>query len=170
MAAIICVLLIIATFFIKPLQKSPINWAVYGLFTLSFAHLWAFLCCWDKSRYLYFVLVMLTAIAVSYAIYAFISNYYMSTIGSLLVAFAAAAVVLIGFVVFSKMNHFYLWLIFAAVVIFGFYIAYDVRRMLRYSLMDSSEKDPVSGAVSIWAEGCLVFCRLGELVGNIFRK
>ena len=30
--------------------------------------------------------------------------------------------------------------------------------------------EPVSGAVRIWIESFLVFCRLGELIGRMFHK
>lgn len=169
-AAILCVLLIIITLFLKITQKFPINWVIYILFTLSFAHLCAFLSCWDKSRLFYFALWLMTAITFALFIYAFCSNYYMETIPTILIVFGSAAAVLVAFIVFTQMSVFLLILVFVPVSIFGVYLAYDTRRSVRNSLFDTEEEDPVSGAVRIWIETVLVFCRLGELIGNMFHK
>ncbi len=169
-AAILVLILILAAFFVPATKKFPINWVVYILFVLCFAHLMAFLCCWDSSRYLYFALWVFTAITVAYAGYGLVANYYMSTITSLLLALAAGGVVLTAFIVFSSLNFLWLVLVFVVVIVIAFYLAYDVRKMLRNNIYDSREEDPVSGAVRVWAEGSLVFCRLGELVGDLFHQ
>ena len=169
-AAILCVILILVTLFLKITQKFPINWVVYIIFTLAFAHLCAFLSCWDETRLFYYGLWVLTAITFALAVYAFCSNYYMETIPTILIVFASASLVLVGFIVFTEMSVFLLILVFVPVAVFGVYLAYDTRRSVRNSLFDTEDEDPVSGAVRIWIETVLVFCRLGELVGNMFHK
>ena len=76
-AAVICVILILLTLFMPFVRKFPINFVIYLLFTLAFAHLCAFLSCWDTSRLFYYGLWVLTAICVALAIYAQCTNYYM---------------------------------------------------------------------------------------------
>ena len=73
---IVCGLLILVTLFIVQIRKFPINWVVYILFTISFAILWGYLCCVDKSRLVYYTLWLLTAITVALFLYAFMSSYY----------------------------------------------------------------------------------------------
>ncbi len=169
-AGIICILLILATLFVPVLKKFPINWVVYILFTLAFMHLCAFLSCWDHTRLFYYGLWLLTAITIGLFLYAYCSTYYMETIPTMLVAFGSSALVLVAFIVFTDMNVFLLILVFVPVAVFGVYLAYDIRTSVRNNLFDSEDEDPVSGAVRIWIETILVFCRLGELVGGMFRK
>lgn len=167
-AAILCVLLILATLFVKALRRHPINWAIYGLFTLSFAHLCAFLSCWDSTRLFYYALWILTAITVTLALYSLVSSFYTDNMTALILVFGSGAIVLAWFVAFSEIPVFQLILVFVPVAIFGLYLAYNLRKTVRNSLFDHSEEDPVSGAVRIWIESVLVVCRLGELVGKMF--
>lgn len=169
-AGIIAGLLILATFFVAAVRRFPINWAIYALFTLAFAHLWAFLCCLDKSRNLYFALWLLTAIAVGFALYSLSATYYMQATESVLVVLGTGFVVLLAFLAFTQLDFFLLILVFVPVCIFGIYLALDLRTMLRHNLYETEEEDAVAGAVRIWIESVLVFCRLAELVGSAFHK
>lgn len=169
-AGIMAALLILATFFVSAVRRFPINWAIYFLFTLAFAHFWAFLCCLDKSLLLYFALVLLTAIALGFALYSITATYYMQTTESALVVLGSSMPVLLAFLAFTDMDFFLLILVYIAVVIFGVYLALDLRTMLKHNLYDVAEEDAVAGAVRIWIESVLVFCRLGELTGSMFYK
>ena len=169
-AGIICAILVLATLFVSAVKKFPVNWAVYSIFTLCFAHLCAFLSCWDESRLFYYALWIMTVIAIALAIYAFCSNYYMENITTLLIVIGAGSLVLVSFIVFSEISVFKLILVFVPVMIFGVYLAYDLRTSVRNSLFDHDDEDPVSGAVRIWIETVLVFCRFGELTGKMFHK
>ena len=169
-AGIIAGLLVLATFFVAAVRRFPINWAIYLLFTLAFAHLWAFLCCLDSSRYLYFALWLLTAISVGFALYSISATYYMQATESALVVLGSALPVLLAFLAFTELDFFILILVFIPVVIFGVYLALDLRTMLKHNLYETHEEDAVAGAVRIWIESVLVFCRFGELVGSMFYK
>lgn len=169
-AGIIAGLLVLATFFVSAVRRFPINWAIYFLFTLAFAHFWAFLCCLDSSKLLYFALWLLTAIAVGFALYALTANYYMQATESALVVLGSSIPVFLAFLAFTEMDFFLLILVYIAVVIFGVYLALDLRTMLKHNLYDTNDEDAVAGAVRIWIESVLVFCRLGELFGSMFYK
>ena len=169
-AGIISGLLILATFFVAAVRRFPINWAIYFLFTLTFAHLWAFLCCLDESRFLYYALWLLTAISIGFALYSLTATYYMQTTKSALVVLGSSLPVLLAFLAFTEMDFFLLILVYIPVAIFGVYLALDLRTMLKHNLYDTNEEDAVAGAVRIWIESVLVFCRLGELVGSMFYK
>lgn len=169
-AGVLAGLLVLGSFFVAALRRFPLNWVVYLLFTLAFAHLWAYLCCLDTTHYLYFALWLLAAIALGFALYALSATYYMQTTESALVVLGSAMPVLLAFLAFTDLSHFMLILVFVAVVIFGVYLALDLRTMLKHNLYETHEEDAVAGAVRIWIESVLVFCRLGELVGSAFHK
>ena len=124
----------------------------------------------DNTRLVYFALWLLTVISVSLAIYAFCHDYYMDTFSTLVLVLGSALGVLIGFIICSDLDIFLMILVTVPVVVFGVYLAYDMRTNVRSSLFDHEEEDPVSGAVRIWIETVLVFCRFGELIGKMFTK
>lgn len=70
-AAIICVILILATYFVPALSKPGVNIAIYAIFTICFAYVWGYLCALDYIRnYYLYVLILLLAIAFAFACYA----------------------------------------------------------------------------------------------------
>ena len=140
------------------------------MFTLCFAHLCAFLSCWDSSRLFYYALWVLTVITIALTLYVFLNDTYIDNFTTMLVVIGSGLLVLVGFIVFTEITIFKLILVFVPVVVFGIYLAYDVRTSVRNNIFDSEEEDPVSGAVRIWIETALVFCRLGEMVGKMFHK
>lgn len=165
-AAALVVLLIFIAVLIDAVKRFPINWIIYVLFTLSFAHLAAFLDCLESKRCLYFGLWVLTAIAVAFAIYTFCVESYLHTTEAFVLAFGASSLVLVAFIVFSHLSFFYLILVYLPTSIFGMYMGYNLRSTVRHNLFLHEQDDPVSEAVRIWFESCLVFCRVGELFGN----
>ena len=126
--------------------------------------------CADNSGLVYFSLWLLTIIAIALAIYSFCHDYYMDTFTTLVLVLGSALGVLIGFIICCELDIFLMILITVPIVVFGVYLAYDMRTNVRSSLFDQEEEDPISGAVRIWIETVLVFCRFGELIGKMFTK
>ena len=118
----------------------------------------------------YYSLWLLTIITIGLFLYAFCSNYYMENLTTLLVVLGTSSLVLVGFIAFTNIKIIYLILIFVPVVVIGIYLAYDTRTCVRNNLFEHDNEDPVSGAVRIWVESVLVFCRAGELTGKMFHK
>ena len=69
-AAIIALLLVLVTFFVPQVRKFPVNIVIYLLFVLCFAYVWSFLVVYfEVSRLAWYVLWLLAAIALGFAIY-----------------------------------------------------------------------------------------------------
>ena len=79
---------------------------------------------------------------------------------------ASCLIIFAVFLIFSDICFLGLLLVLIAVMVFGFYINYDVRRMVRGGLYDYGDDDPWTGSVRLWGEGVLVFCRFFELLGR----
>ena len=163
---VICLVLILVSLFVPAVRESPVNMAVYAIFTICFMHFVSYLCLVDKSHLVYYALWLLFAVAVGYAIYAWSTSTYMSTLFSLMVVSTACMLVFVAFLIFSDVNFIGLLLVLLVVLVFGFYLNYDVRRMVRGGLFNYGHDDPFTGAVRIWAESVLVFCRFVELLGR----
>ena len=165
-AGILGLLLILITFFVNAVRRFPINWVIYILFVLAFAHFACFLNTIDNSRLIYVALWVLTAIITAYAIYSFCTWSYIPLLESFFLAFGVGTLVLIVFLVFSDKSIYLLILVALAAVIVGFYYAYGLRTAVRFSNWETAEDDPVSGAVRFWIDGALVGCRLFEMYGH----
>lgn len=169
-AGILVLILILVAFFVSLVRRFPINWVIYILFTLAFAHFACFLNCLDPSRLLYFALWVLTVIISGFATYTICSSSYIPVIESFLISFGLGALVLIVFIVLSGLSLYLLILVAIGTAIVGFYYAYGLRTVTKFSNFDDSEEDPVSGAVRFWLDGTLVGCRFFEMLGNSFKS
>ena len=169
-AGIIAGLVMLAAFLVASIRRYPLNWAVYLAFALAFAHFWAYLCCLDGSRLLYFALWLLTSISTGFALYALSATYYMQTTGSALIVLGSSLPILFAFIAFADMGFFLVVLVYVAVVVFGVYLAFDLRKMVKNSLYDTGDDDAVTGSIKIWVEALLVFCKFAELIGAMFYK
>ena len=163
---VLCLVLIIIAFLIPAVQQFPINIIIYVLFTLFFMHFSSWLALIDPSYLVYYALWLILAIAVAYAVYAWATSTYMNTMISILVTGIACLLVFVAFLIFSDVSFVGLLLVLLGAMVFGFYINYDIRKMVRGGIQDYSREDPWTGAVKIWLESVFVFCRFIELLGR----
>jgi len=164
-SGVLCLLLLLISF-LQFARRFPINVVIYLLFTFSFMHFSSWLCLVDTTFLVYYALWLLLFVAIGFAIYAWSTNTYMNTMISILVIVASTLIVFIAFLIFSEIRFLGLLLVLLAVIIYGFYLNYDVRKMVRGGVYEYSREDPWTGAVRIWAEGLLVFVRFIELLGR----
>ena len=169
-AAVLVVLLILIAFFVSQVRILPINWIIYGIFTLAFADLAAFLNCLDPSNLLYLSLWALTLTMSGFALYSICSSSYIPVIESFLISFGVGTLVLIAFIVFTSMKLQWLIVVSVGTAVFGFYYAYGLRTATKFSNFDEHEEDPISGAVRFWLDGLLVGCRFFEMFGQSFKE
>ncbi len=73
----------------------------------------------------------MTVIAIGLALYAFCNDYYMEIFTTMLIVIGCALIVLIGFILATDLDVFLLILITVPVVVFGCYLAYDMRTNVR---------------------------------------
>ena len=162
----LCLIFILLAFLLPVVQRTPLSIVLYILFTLCFMHFTSWLALIDHSSLVYYALWLILAVAIAYAIYAWSTSTYSNTIISILITGISTLLVFVGFLIFSHVSFLGLLLVLLAVLIFGFYLNYDVRKMVRGGIQDYSREDPWSGAVRIWLESVFVFCRLIELIGR----
>lgn len=163
---VICLILILASILVPALRRFPIGAAIYLVFTLCFMHFVSYLVLIDKSYLVYYALWLLFAVAVGFMIYAYSLLERSSTLISIMVVTASAILIYLVFLIFTQIKFIGLLLVLLGVLVFGFYLNYDVRKMVRGGIAEYSTDDPYTGAVRIWLEAVLVFCRFVELLGR----
>lgn len=69
-AAILCVLLILITFFVPAVRRAPVNIAIYAIFVLAFAYCWSYLVNrFAEYQVAWYILWLLAAVAIGFALY-----------------------------------------------------------------------------------------------------
>ena len=162
----ICLILILLTLFLNSLRNPPYNLVIYSIFILCFMHFVSYLCVCDSSYLVYYCLWLLLGIALGFSLYAWSTKTYMHALFSLNAVVISSLLIFVIFLIFTEIDFLGLLLVLIVTMIIGFYLNYDVRRMIRGGLYDYGDDDPWTGAVRIWAEGVLVFCRFFELLGR----
>lgn len=165
-SGVLCLVLLLACFLLPFTSRLPINILVYLLFTASFMHFSSWLALVDSSFLVYYALWLLLLVALGFAVYAWSSSTYMNTMISIFVVVAATVIVFTVFLIFSDIKFLGLLLVLLGAIVYGFYLNYDVRKMVRGGVYEYGRDDPWTGAVRIWVESLLVFCRFVELLGR----
>ena len=163
---LICLILLIVSLFIPIVRRLPFNIIVYVIFVICFMHFISYLCLVDSSRLVYYALWLVFAVSLGFVIYAFSTVNYMKSINCLIVVSVSCLIVFVCFLIFSKVNFIGMVIVLLVVMVFGFYFNYDVRKMVRNDIYEYGNDDPLTGAVRIWGESLLVFCRFLELLGR----
>ena len=163
---ILAVVILVLLYFVAALRKKPLSMVMYILFTLFFMYTVGYFCLLDKTYLVYYALWLLTAIAIGFAIYAWAAPNGMSSLIAMAVVLFACLFVFLGFLIFTNVSFIGLSLVLLVVLIFGFYLHYDIRKMVRGGVNDYNVEDPWAGAVTIWGDGLLVFFRFFELLGR----
>ena len=163
---VISLILILATIILPELRKFPIGAAIYAVFTICFMHFISYLCLIDKSFLVYYALWLFFAVAVGFVIYSWSLTTKTNSLISIMVVATSCLLIFITFLIFSEIKFIGLLLVLLGVLVFGFYLNYDVRKMIRGGIAEYTTDDPYTGAIRIWLESFLVFCRFVELLGR----
>ena len=163
---ILALVILLLLFFIDRLRKSPLSMIMYILFTLFFMYTIGYFCVLDNTYLVYYALWLITSIAVGFAIYAWAAPNGMSSMIAMIVVLFSCLLVFLMFLIFTSISFIGLSLVLLVVLIFGFYLHYDIRKMVRGGVNDYNIEDPWAGAVTIWGDGLLVFFRFFELLGR----
>jgi FtsH-binding integral membrane protein len=162
-AAVIVGFILVTSFCLQVYRRMPINVIIYCIFTLALAYLSCWLALVDKYLLIYFAMWVLFMIAIAYTIYSWATYTYLKSFISIIVVLAPSVLVLLGFLIFSEIRFMRLILMFVGVLIYGFYLNYDIRKMVVGGASDYGREDPWIGAVQIWVEALVVVVRVIEL-------
>lgn len=167
---LLCLLIALLCYFLSLVRREPINWIIYGLFTVLFTIFVGGLLARDQNSIIRFVLWVIFAVALALFFYFLIAENYISSIGEILLIFGCAALVLLFFLISTDIEPWKLALAFIIATAIAFFISYQHRSMLKNSLWDLGREDPVTGAVRVWLDSLLGFCRIGELFTKGFGR
>jgi len=162
-AGVIFSFILVSSFFVQAYQKAPINVILYTIFTLALAYFSCWLATIDRFLLVYFAMWNLLMIAVGYTIYSWSTFTHLKSFISIVVVLLPSVIVLFVFLVFSEISFMHLIMMFVGVLIYGFYLNYDIRKMVVGGVNSYGQEDPWIAAIQIWVEALVVFVRVIEL-------
>lgn len=161
-AQILAILIIIQTLFTKITRNSPLNWILYISFIILFSYSYSWIVAEDTYLYAYFAIWLIFCIAATYQFYSWSTTEHQKAYNTILLMSGPLAVVYAAFLIGSEATYFQMIQILLGCLLFGFYLNWDIRRMVRGNLYTFEKKDYVSGSISLWAETLVVFVRFIE--------
>ena len=167
---LVCLLLVLFCYFLSIVRRDPINWVIYVLFTALFTLFVGSLATRDSTGLMRFVLWVLFLVAIALFLYFLVAETYISSLNEVLLILGVAGLVLLSFLALTDVQPWKLALGLVIAVAVAFFISYQHRAMIRNSLWDLGREDPVTGAVRVWFDGLLGFCRIGELFTKGFGR
>lgn len=161
------IILIILVTLLPKSQKSPQNIIQWICFVVFITLGYGWLCAEDSNLYAYFASWLIFVIAGAYQFYSWVTIAYLGNLHTLLYMIAPVLVVYGAFLIASDADWIVLSVIMVSCLIFGFYLNYDIRRMVRGNMYIFIQNDPISCSVRLWTETVIVF---GRFIEQLFRS
>ncbi len=168
---IISLALMVVSYVIRLRRVDFLSWIIWGVFYVCVAYSLGFIALAEPSMIVMFILTTLTCISVGIALYSLTSNTYLESTTAFLVIFGSSLLSFEAFLIFTSVDFILLVIFYAVTLVFGFYINYDVRNVIRQAGAHQKSNDNyVLGSIKIYVEVVLVFFRLLELLAQAFRR
>lgn len=168
---VISIALMIVAYVIRRRRTDLLSWAIWALFYVCVAYSLSFIALVEPSLLVMFILTTFTCIAVGITLYSLTSNTYLESTTAFLVIFGSSLLSFEAFLIFTNVDFILLVIFYAVTLVFGFYINYDVRNVIRQAGASEMSRDNyVLGSIKIYVEIVLVFFRLLELLAHSFRR
>ena len=155
----------LVTFFSQKAQKFALNLVLYVLFTIAFIHISAFFIVMDSSRLLLVSLCFLTLMIVASTLFLFAQKSIPSSLVSFSVLAISGGIGLIGFVIYTNIKFYLVFLLFLATLVYAYYMSLSSKSII-FPECGKMSDDSMSGAVRIWLEADLVLMKKGELLSS----
>jgi len=151
--------------FIQTARKVPLNYLLLLLFTLAKAYIVSFLCITTSTKVVFMALAMTCALVVGLTLYAFVTKTDFTGYGHYL--FIAGIVMLVIGLFLSFTNNRVMHVIFSgfSVMLFSFYLIYDVQLIAGNHESKLDYDDYIIGALILYIDIIAIF----EHILNILR-
>lgn len=168
---LISLVLMVVSYVLRRRRTDIVSWAIWIVFYVCIAYSLSFVALAEPSLLVMFILTTFTCISVGITLYSLTSNTYLESTTAFLVIFGSSLLSFEAFLIFTNVDFILLVIFYAVTLVFGFYINYDVRNVIRQTGgTEKSKENYVLGSIKIYVEIVLVFFRLLELLAQSFRR
>lgn len=128
------ILLLFVATFVGAVRNTPLNYVIYGLFTIFAAYTWGYFCAWDNRTsgydFVFYWLCLLTAICVVLFLQSMGTNNYQYSLSAFLWIVSACCFVFFIFLCFSDISVIRLVICTVPTIVYGYFLSYNVRKMV----------------------------------------
>ena len=168
---VISLILMVVSYVLRRRRTDILSWLIWVLFYVCISYSLGFIALAEPAMIVMFILTTFTCISVGITLYSLTSNTYLESTTAFLVIFGSSLLSFEAFLIFTQVKFILLVIFYAITLVFGFYINYDVRNVIRQgSATERTKENYVLGSIKIYVEIVLVFFRLLELLARSFRR
>ena len=168
---VISLILMVVSYVLRRRRTDILSWLIWVLFYVCISYSLGFIALAEPAMIVMFILTTFTCISVGITLYSLTSNTYLESTTAFLVIFGSSLLSFEAFLIFTQVKFILLVIFYAITLVFGFYINYDVRNVIRQgSATERTQENYVLGSIKIYVEIVLVFFRLLELLARSFRR
>eukprot|EP01017_Pseudomicrothorax_dubius_P001092 TRINITY_DN0_c347_g1_i1.p1 TRINITY_DN0_c347_g1~~TRINITY_DN0_c347_g1_i1.p1 ORF type:complete len:233 (-),score=57.79 TRINITY_DN0_c347_g1_i1:139-837(-) len=154
----------------RALRNGPINFLVYGLFTIFTIFLASAAVSFFNTIITYYIIGAITGAVVGNAIYAFSTKTPLSIAGAALYILAGVSIFYQIFIIFYNVSLTCLALIGIVILLLGFFMLYDVTEVIAGAAYGFEGHQSVSGSIVLWLDYILILVRICEAFTRAMRK
>ena len=147
-------------------NKVPLNYIILTLFTLSYSYLLAVLTCLYKPQSVLTTLFLTLVVVGALILYAMKTKEDFSTCGGMLCVFLILLILSSLILIFIPVPFLYLIYNILGLVLFSFYLIFDVQLLMGDRKVKFTEDDYILAAMSIYLDIVYIFVKLLQLFGD----
>lgn len=148
-------------------RKVPNNYIMLGLFTLFESYMVSFICGVSNPRTVLMAALMTFAMVIAIGLYAFNTKTDFTLQGGALFVFGCAFLMLTIFGLFTNNKFFHIFLCVIGIILFGFYLIYDVQLIVGNKSIMLDTDEYIIGALIIYTDIISLFLKILQLLNLI---
>lgn len=158
------VIMVILYCFDYLVRKVPNNYIMLGLFTLFESYMVSFICGVSNPRTVLMAALMTFSMVIALGLYAFYTKTDFTLQGGALFVFGCAFLMLTIFGLFTNNKFFHIFLCVIGIILFGFYLLYDIQLIVGNKTLMLDTDEYIIGALIIYTDIISLFLKILELL------
>lgn len=158
------VIMITLSCFSNTAKKVPTNYILLSLFTFFESYMVSFICGLSNPRTVMMAAVMTFSMVVSLVLYAFYTKTDFSMQGGALFIFGCAFMMFSIFGLFTNNKIFHIILCVVGIILFGFYLVYDIQLIVGNKTLSLDTDDYIIGALMLYTDIVSLFIQILQLL------
>lgn len=145
-------------------RKVPNNYIMLGLFTFFESYMVSFICGVSNPRTVLMAALMTFSMVIALGLYAFHTKTDFTLQGGALFVFGCGFLMLTIFGLFTNNKFFHIFLCVIGIILFGFYLIYDIQLILGNKTIMLDTDEYIIGALILYTDIISLFLKILELL------
>jgi hypothetical protein len=145
-------------------RKVPNNYIMLGLFTFFESYMVSFICGVSNPSTVLMAAVMTFSMVIALGLYAFNTKTDFTLQGGALFVFGCGFMMLTMFGLFTNNKFFHIFLCVIGIILFGFYLIYDIQLIVGNKTVSLDTDEYIIGALILYTDIISLFLKILELL------